>query len=275
MPLFRRIGRGIRMVGAGSAGAASAFAGTPAAEAALEPKRPGETKVVAVMGDYWHNGVAQELEVRKLFSPKKDWRVVFVRASRFFTPELLADTDLLITARYNGRDSIGWSPEGLVDTLKEGDLLWTDENVGAIIENVRNRGMGYLALHCTIFSLNRDILNLLDVEPVMHREIQPIWVHSLNEEHPITEGIGKFFINLDEQFAVIVKSHYTTTLFKTTALHDKREAIGGWCLESGKGRIVGLLPGHTQFPYRVPEYRKILWRAAHWAMKRDIPPYPG
>ncbi|MBT4485300.1 MAG: hypothetical protein HOC71_16660, partial [Candidatus Latescibacteria bacterium] len=136
------------------------------------------------------------------------------------------------------------------------------------------RGMGFLALHCTLYSRNRDILDLMGIEPIMHNQIQPIWVRDLNQEHPITKGIGKFFINLDEQFAVIIKSHYSTTLFETTAVHDKRAAIGGWCLENGKGRVVGLLPGHTKDPYLVHEYREILWRSAHWAMNREIQPYP-
>jgi type 1 glutamine amidotransferase len=135
--------------------------------------------------------------------------------------------------------------------------------------------MGFMALHCTLYSRNRDITDLLGVEPIMHNQVQPIWVRDLNQDHPITSGIGRFFINLDEQFAVVIKSHSTTTLFETTAIHDKRNAIGGWCLESGKGRIVGLLPGHTTDPYTLPEYQEILWRSAHWAMKRDIPPYPN
>ena len=105
--------------------------------------------------------------------------------------------------------------------------------------------------------------------------MQPLWVRDLNGEHPVTRGIGNFLIPIDEQFAVVVKSHSTTTLFETTAMHDKRQAVGGWCLERGAGRIVGMLPGHDKAAYRVPQYRDILWRAAHWAMKRDIPPFPG
>ncbi|MFC1561253.1 ThuA domain-containing protein [Candidatus Latescibacterota bacterium] len=253
----------------------SAFVKTEA-NAAIKHKTPGETKIVAFMGgDYGHNNIPLEIHLRDIFSSKQDWRIIFVRASRFFTPELLSDTDLLIISRHSRPDDIGWSTEGLVDTMQKGEHLWTDENVKAIIDNVRNRGMGFMALHNTISSRNRDILNLIDIEPIMHNEIQPVWVHDLNQNHPISKGIGKFYINLDEQFAAIIKSHYTTTLFETTAIHDKRHAIGGWCLENGNGRVIGLLPGHTVFPYKTPEYQTILWRSAHWVMKRDIPPYPG
>ncbi len=89
------------------------------------------------------------------------------------------------------------------------------------------------------------------------------------------QGIGKFMIANDEQFAVIIKSKSTATLFETTAIHEKRQVISGWALESNMGRIVGLLPGHTMDAYQAPEYRNIIWRAAHWAMGRDIPRYPN
>ena len=169
MGLFNK-NRRRRVLSTGLSSLAAAATVIPEANAALKPKAPGETRIVAVMGDYWHNGAAQEIHVRRVFSSKKEWRIIFVRASRFFTPELLSDTDLLITARYGGRDSIGWSTEGLVDTLERGDLLWTDENVKAIIDNVMNRGMGYMALHCTLFSEIRDILDLMD-QNLVHDKI--------------------------------------------------------------------------------------------------------
>ena len=243
--------------------------------AAIKPKQAGETKIVCVMGDYHHNPMTAEDHMRRLFAPNENWRLIFVRASSYFTPELIADADLLVTARYSGRDSIGWSPEPLVDTMVRGDMFWTEEQVEAITTNIRQRGMGFLALHCTVACNNDTILNMMDVAYIPHEEIQPLWVRDLNQDHPITRGIKPFYINLDEQFGVLIKSPGTTTLFETTAIDDKRERVGGWCLSSGSGRIVGLLPGHLKWAYRRPEYQEILWRAAYWAMKRDIPPFPG
>ena len=226
-------------------------------------------------GDYGHNRIPLEMHIRTVFASEKSWRILFVRASNFFTPELISDADLLITSRHSRPDDIGWRESGIVDTIEKGALLWTDINAAAIVDNVRNRGMGYLAIHNTIACRNRDIVDLLDVEPIPHNEIQPLWVHDLNPDHPISRGISNFFISFDEQFAVVIKSESSTTLFKTTAIHDKRQAIGGWCLESGKGRIVGLLPGHTKEAYRTKGYQEIIWRSAHWALNRAIPSFPG
>ena len=264
--------RGFLQAGAATITAAAVPA---SAHAALKPKQPGETKVVCVIGDYNHNAMGLETEVRRIFASKKDWRIIFVRASQYFTAELLSDADLLITCRYSGRDSLQWSDEPLVDSMEQGDMFWTPEQNAAIIDNVKNRGMGMMALHCTVACQKEEILSLLDVQRQRHEEVQPLWVRDLNREHPITRGIKPFYINLDEQFGVIIRSASTTLLFGTTAIHDKRERNAGWCLDQGKGRVVGLLPGHFVFAYKPPEYQEIFWRAAHWAMKREIPAYPN
>lgn len=264
-----------RVIGAGAAALAATGALPGQADAAVAPKAAGETKVVAMIThDQYHNGVATELGIRNVFASKKDWRLITARTTKVFTPELISDADLLIVAAASIPEAIDISSDPLTDTVVPGGKLWTDENVKAVIDNVRTRGMGFISLHATVYSRNRAIMDLCGVEPVMHKEVQPLWVHSLNQAHPITKDIGKFLIGLDEQFGAIIKSEYTDTLFQTTAVHDKRDAVGGWSLETGKGRVVGLVPGHLPVAYSIPEYREILWRAAHWAMKRDIPAFP-
>ncbi|MCE5250983.1 ThuA domain-containing protein [bacterium] len=277
MGLFNKAGRqgvlraGLPLLAAGTAA-------VPGVNAAINPEEPGKTKVVAILGtDDSHNGVGYEIQIRKIFESKKDWQLIVVRANKFFTPELIRDADLLITCQKSGADSIDvFSGDGgLADTMAEGVPLWTDTNVKAIIDNVRNRGMGLIALHNTILAGNRQFVDFLDVREIMCNELEPLWVTRINKNHPIMQGIGKFMIANDEQFAVIIKSTSTATLFETTAIHEKRQVISGWALDSGNGRIVGLLPGHTIDTYKEPEYRNIIWRAAHWAMKRTIEPYPN
>ena len=242
----------------------------------LFPKIPGTTKIVAVMAhDTNHNGICYETALRSIFASKKDWRLVFVRASKAFSPAIIADADLFMAARTSIADPIDLFPDPIVDTSRKGEVFWNDINTEAVVKNIRDRGMGFLSLHCTLYSGRKEIADVLGVEPVMHREIQPLWAHDLNQEHPITRGLDPFFINLDEQFGAVIKSESTISLFDTTGMHDKRECIGGWCREHGKGRVAALLPGHTGDPYTVPVYREIIWRAAHWAARKDIPPFAG
>ena len=66
----------------GIAAAATAAIAPPEAYAAQFKKQPGQTKIVCVMGDYWHNPVWQEQHIRGVFSSKRDYKVYFVLASR-------------------------------------------------------------------------------------------------------------------------------------------------------------------------------------------------
>ncbi len=270
----------------GIAAAVTAAATTSSAKAAATPspreyaanfkKGKGETKVVCVMGDYWHNPVWQELHIRGIFSSHKDWKIYFVMASRYLTAELLSDTDLLITTRYGGADALGWTSEPIICERPRSDGIWTPEHVEAVCDNVRNRGMGFLAAHCTLFCGNREIEDLMGIDPLLHQEMQPMVYDWFNQDHPITRGIEPYYTTLDDQFGVEFKyPSRTTTLFTSQAVHDKCKRVNGWCLEQGNGRVVGLLPGDHNFAYRVKEYQEIFWRAGHWAMKRDIPPYPA
>jgi type 1 glutamine amidotransferase len=276
MSLFKRHTRRSALKGGLAALAGTTAVSRPVHAAEIRPKQPGETKIVAVMGDYWHPAASQEQHVRQIFSHHEDWKIYFVLASSHLTAELLADADLFISARYGGGDSPAWSVDPVVVDRPRGDRIWTDEHIEAIFDNVKNRGMGWMAIHCTLFSGRVEIEDFIGVEPLLHQEVQPCIVRDLNQDHPITRGIDPFFFNLDEQFDCQIKDPDTTTLlFKNLAVHDKRVATSGWCLERGNGRVVGLLPGHYQWTYRIPQYQDIFWRAAHWAMKRDIPPYPN
>lgn len=271
LSMFTRRG----MLKGGLAALAGSAVSRPVRAAEIRPKRPGETKIVAVMGDYWHPAASQEQHVREILSPNRDFKIYFVLASSHLTAELLADADLFISARYGGGDAPAWSPEPVVVDRPRGDQIWTDAHLDAIFDNVKNRGMGWMAVHCTLFSGRTEVEDFIGIEPILHQEIQPLIVRDFNPDHPITKGIEPFFINLDEQFDCQIKEPATTTLlFRSLAVHDKREANSGWCLERGRGRVVGLLPGHYQWTYRVPAYQEIFWRAAHWAMRREIPPYP-
>ena len=274
MDLFKKTSRR-NVFKTGLAAVTTAVAASPEVKAAIAPKAPGETKVVAIMGhDSMHNGVAYEVYFRSIFRSKKDWRLIFCRSNKYFTPELISDADLLMTSLFGGPcvDYI----EGIADKMEQPRKpLWNDEMVEAVVGNVKNRGMGWMAVHNSIWFGRKELEELSGIRPILHQEIQPLILKDFNQEHPITQGLDDFFINLDEQFNVeLLYPSTTTVLFRTLAVHDKNDAVGGWCREQGRGRVVGLLPGHEHWCYRTSEYREIFWRSAHWALGRDIPGFP-
>lgn len=264
---------------AGTAFAAGAALTAATAHAAPSfMKKTGETKVVTVLGTTEHlNGIHCELALRNIFEAQRDWRIIAVRSAAAFTPSLIGDADLLIIDRDSSPDTLDMSAgDAMVsDGVTAGRDFWTDGATRAIIDNVRDRGMGLIALGGTAGCEQFDMLDFLDIAPVRAHALEPVWYTRFNGDHEITRGTGRFAVMLDGQPLVIIKSHGTATLFESTAVHEKRQGVSGWALDRGNGRIAGLLPGRTIHALRTPEYRAIIWRAAHWAMKRDIPPFPG
>ena len=252
---------------------ASALAGAAAGVNPLlaSPKQPGETRVVFLVGDIWHNPIMQEHFWRRTLS-STGWRLQFAQSAAFVTPDVLKDADLFIFARYAGGDSLGWDPSKLVEDRTTSGYFMSEEHEAAIVEYV-NRGMGIIAVHCSVVQNDRqNYMSMLGIkEYIPHTKVQPAHIHNLNQNHPITKGIEPFDTGDDEIFDAVMIEDKTTPLFNTSGEEEKVDAHGGWCREEGSGRIVALLPGHIPTPYMKEPYRKIMWRSAHWAMKRDIP----
>ena len=93
-----------------------------------------------------------------------------------------------------------------------------------------------------------------------------------NQDHPITRGIESFKLGSDEIFNAELIPGRSELLFKTKGELQPVDANGGWCSEVGDGRVVVLLPGHSNIVYHQKSYKEIMWRSAHWALNRPIPP---
>jgi hypothetical protein len=260
----RALQSGFAALAAGAAIAPDAFSA---------PRMPGETRVLLLVGDYWHNGVAQESHWRRVLGPT-GWRLLFAQSSQFVTPEAIAKADLFISARYAGPDSLGFTPEGIIEDRPTPAPWMTDAQEDALVENVRNRGMGLLNMHCSIWNPERKkYMDLLGVEkPIMHGPVQRVNIHDINQTHPISKGIKDFEIALDENFGSELISGKSILLYKSTGQQDKRTDNASWCREDGKGRVVSLLFGHEPQAFHPAAVKTLMWRASHWVIRRDIPP---
>jgi len=261
-----------KIIKAGLVSAASVAVNMTQSHADIRPKAKGETKVVYLGGDQLHNGVGQRQEIRSVFS-STGWRLLFTSDARYVTPEVLSDTDLLIITRWGGPIE-GWCPEPFQEGSMPSDGYMSDELENAIVDNVIKRGMGFMALHCTCWTPERQKFNeMMGIEGIMHGPVQTVFLYNLNQNHPITKGINEFHVDLDENFGVKLVNPDAIKLFNSFGADDKRHDIAGWCLENGKGRIVGLVAGHTYTAWRNKTYRQLYWRGAHWAMKRELPAF--
>ncbi len=234
------------------------------------PRQPDETRVLLIVGDYYHGHLMHEHHWREVLQ-QTGWRLFFTQYSQFVTPEVLNEMDMFIMIRGKGPDLLGFSPDGLVEHRVAPSDWMTAVQEDAIVENV-HRGMALICMHGSLRQPDRPRLQkLVGVSALPnHGPQQRIRFHSLNHNHPITEGIEEFSAT-DQQFGPEVIPEDITTLFMGRAEREDKDDYAGWCLERGEGRIVAMLPGHGTNPITRAFYKKMMWRAAHWALKRDIP----
>ena len=107
-------------------------------------KAHGETRVIVLGGDFYHNAVTQEQSWRRVLGPA-GWRLMFTQDSDFITPEVLSKADLFILCRYatdtqDTNFSLGFCPDRFVEDRPAPSVFMTDDQENAIVENVR-RGM--------------------------------------------------------------------------------------------------------------------------------------
>ncbi len=234
----------------------------------IPKKAPGETKAVFLGGDVLHNFMAQEPPLRRMCQ-RMDMKFYSIHDCRYLTPEFISDADVLMIERWDGPQP-GWVPGPIYTEAPPNDDFLSEELADAIIDNVKNRGMGFLSIHCMISTaFNRvKLMEFLGVKGVIHGPVQPVHVHNFNQNHPITKGMKEFDLGLDENFGAELYLPKVIPLFETTGLWDKRHDYGGWCLEQGKGRVAGLTAGHTYFAYRDRNYLNLFERSIQWIMKR-------
>ena len=251
-------------------GLAAITAGAVSKNIFAAPRKAYETRVLFITGDYAHNPLVREHHWREVLQ-QTGWRLFFTQYGQFVTPELLNEMDMFIMCRGKNPDILGFSQDGVVENRPAGSVWMTEVQEDAIIDNV-HRGMGLLCMHGSLRQPDRPKLQELVAVTNLpnHGPMQKVKYHSINQEHPITEGIQDFSAN-DQQFGPAVKEDEVTVLFKGRAEREEKDDYAGWCLERGEGRIAALLPGHYNNPITRAFYKKMMWRAAHWALKRDIP----
>ena len=233
-------------------------------------KKAGDTKAVYLGGDVLHNFMAQEPALRSICEGL-GMKFYAIHDSRYCTPAFIGDADVLMIERWDGPQP-GWVPGPIHEEEPTDDDFLSEELADAIIDNVKTRGMGFVSIHCMIACAfeRKKIQDFLGVNGIIHGPLQPVRVHNLNQNHPITRGMPEFDLGVDENFGAEIFRKDVTPLFETTGCWDKRHDYGGWCLEQGNGRLAGLTGGHTYFAYRDPNYLKLFRRSIQWVAKREV-----
>ncbi len=166
--------------------------------------------------------------------------------------ELLKNTDVLIWFGHRKHNDV------------------SDEVVKRVVKHIRERGMGFIALHSAHFS--KPLKVALQATGswssyVNFAKPEQVWV--VSPKHPIAKGIQDFTIPKTEIYtepfdvptpeAVIFEGTWETG-------HRNREVMV-WTLD--KGRFVYIRPGHEEYPiFFMPQMQQLIVNSVLWAGRK-------
>ncbi|HEY2934474.1 MAG TPA: ThuA domain-containing protein [Acidobacteriota bacterium] len=142
-----------------------------------------------------------------------------------------------------------------------------DEAVERVVQHVREKGMGFIALHSSHFSKPlKKLLNATGAWSSYVNQGKPEQMWVVLPEHPIARGLSDFTIPKEEIYtepfevpepdAVVLEGTWESG-------HRNREVLT-WNI--GKGRLVYIRAGHEQYPiYHQPEMQKLITNSVLWA----------
>lgn len=210
-------------------------------------------KVTVLLHDYWHPRESIEPMLEKLF-PVDRWDMTVTA-----DPETLKSDDV---------------PDLLVsfkDVIENDQIptpLWcNDEWTSRLDDCIKNKGMGFMAVHCGIADIpeehfiTQNILRAFFIThpPQCEVSFEPV------EGNEITEGVPAFtFSSFDEHYQIKITGE-TNVLGYSVSQHGKQPAL--WCHSYGEGKVVGITPGHSYENLSQPEYLKLLINCAEWCVR--------
>jgi trehalose utilization protein len=142
-----------------------------------------------------------------------------------------------------------------------------DETVDRIERHVRERGMGFLALHSAHISkpFTRLIGDHGQIGGWKH-DAGPEAIRVLAPDHPVAEGIRDFQIPDEEMYLEEFGCGKPDTIVFHSTFPGGHGFPSGLAYTVGAGRVFYFRPGHEENPtYYRDDVRRILRNAVHWA----------
>lgn len=149
-----------------------------------------------------------------------------------------------------------------------------DDAVDRVVKHVRERGMGFIALHSSHYAKPlKKLLNATGSWSSYVNAAKPERMWIVLPDHPIAKGVKDFTIPQEEIYtepyevpepeAVIAEGTWESG-------HRNREVMA-WTLD--KGRMVYIRAGHEDYPiYLMPQMQKIIANSVEWTAGRTKAP---
>lgn len=244
----------------------------------------GGRRVLALIGDRYHNADYIRVALMKMFDGvfvSVDYTIQLDQLSR----DVLKNYQLFLCLR----DGMFW-PGGYLgpdaysayerDLENEQDFPepkpqnWLREEQALALKEFVTAGNGFYSLHNNshVSLSSKTYRNVMGGAYIGHPPLRPFKVRVVNPNHPITRGIKDFFVN-DEQHYVDYDKDPQNILLEAENVDGLTfedlgpKSIAGWAYDYGQGRVVFTAPGHTIHALWAPEYVKLQQRAVRWLLK--------
>ena len=146
------------------------------------------------------------------------------------------------------------------------NFIWmTSEQQNAVAAFVE-RGGGFLNLHNSmgLYPPGGKYLDLVGGRYVGHGPLERFQVEVVDPDHPVTRGIGEFFV-ADEQHTPPYDEGRVHLLLRNRS-DDGKVSAAGWVREPGRGRLCHLANGHTREALLHPMFQRLLRNAVRWCL---------
>lgn len=151
---------------------------------------------------------------------------------------------------------------------KHADVL--DELAERVVRHVRERGMGFVAVHSSIHAKPFRLLMGTTCDIAGWREEgEPEQITFINPDHPIAEGMNDFVIPHTEMYKEPFDIPEPQAVVFRSSWPDGEWFRSGCCFTRGQGRVFYFRPGHETYPiFFQPEVQRLLVNVVEWAGKR-------
>jgi type 1 glutamine amidotransferase len=206
--------------------------------------------VYVIRNDFYHPKEVIDPQIEKVFD-RREWNVVLTdRLRDVLESSEQIDLIMLFTV---GR------PDG------ESDITHEEQN--RVIAKVKD-GMGVMFVHAGLVLIEADSPFYLELNSGRfighshnHVSVENVPIRNL-VSHPVLEGITGFTA-MDEHYYCQIDIAQTDMLMLSTS--EAVTAISAWAHSVGKGKVVGMTPGHTTEALGDPQMIRLMQNAANWA----------
>jgi len=256
-----------------------------AAGGALAQPGRGQPRILALVGDRYHNPDYIRTSLDPVFKDL-DIGIDYTIAYDQISAEMLNNYRIFLTFRdgmiwpggYLGPDASSYYASNLEDPKTFPEAVsqpCLTEAQGAAIKDFVQAGGGLYAMHNSSYislyvKSYRDVMGGVSKA---HPPLRPFQVHPTQNRHPITEGMKPFMVNDEQHYVqydldpahIILESENIDGL---TFNSMGSKSVSGWAHDYGKGRVVFTAVGHNLHAMWNPQYLEIQKRSLRWLLRQ-------